>query len=136
MSAASVTRTWAHSVRDGVAAFLAIAGVVAVIVGVLYLTAGHSLPHLFLGASHHGHHIRRASACLAGGALCIAAAWLIRVRKRALAAAEVPASAAGLGSPHVFHRAAGALAAHRARHLHDRPGQRGHHVHAPVYQGS
>jgi hypothetical protein len=90
MSAASVTRRWAHSVRDGVAAFLAVAGVVAIVLGALYLSAGHALPHLLLGASHHGHHIRRASACLAGGALCLAAAWIIRVRKRALAAGRCP----------------------------------------------
>jgi hypothetical protein len=136
MSAASVTRTWARSVRDGVAAFLAIAGVVAIVIGVLYLMAGHSLPHLLLGPSHYGHHIKRASACLAGGALSLAIAWLIRVRKRALTAAGLSAPAVGLGSPHVIYRPAGSLAAHRVRDLHDRPGQRGHHVHAPVYQGA
>lgn len=82
MSAGGATRRLAATVRDGVAAFLAIAGLVAIMIGLLYLVADGTLPHVLQGATTSGHHLRRAVACLAGGAASVGAAWLIRVRRR------------------------------------------------------
>jgi hypothetical protein len=83
MSAGGATQRLADAVRGGVSAFLAIAGVVAIMIGLLYLVADGTLPHVLRGAATSGHHLRRAIACLAGGAASAGAAWLIRVRRRA-----------------------------------------------------
>jgi hypothetical protein len=83
MSAGGATRRLADAVRDGVSTFLAIAGLVAIMIGLLYLVADGTLPHMLQGATTSGHHLRRAIACLAGGSASAGAAWLIRVRRRA-----------------------------------------------------
>ena len=63
--------------------FLGIAGLVAIIIGLLYLVADGELPHVLQGTMTAGHDLRRAVACLGGGAVCAGVAWLIRVRRRA-----------------------------------------------------
>lgn len=82
MSAGGVTRRLADAVREGVSMFLGIAGLVAIIIGLLYLVADGELPHVLQGTVTTGHDLRRAVACLGGGAVCAGAAWLIRVRRR------------------------------------------------------
>jgi hypothetical protein len=82
MSSAGVTRRATQVVRDGVATFLAICGIVTVVIGLMYLVASGSLPHLLQGTLHSGHHLHRATICLAGGTGCLVVAWLIRVRHR------------------------------------------------------
>ena len=82
MSATGITRGLAVAVRRFVSTFLAIAGVVAILIGLLYLVADGDLPHVLQGATTTGHDPRRAIACLAGGAVCAGAAWVIRVRHR------------------------------------------------------
>ena len=83
MTGSSASQGAAAVVRNGVAVFLAIAGVVLLVFGVLYLTAGRLLPHVIQGSSHSGHHVKRAAACLVVGALCAVVAWFIRARRRA-----------------------------------------------------
>ena len=82
MSIAGGTRRAGEVVRQGVSTFLAIVGVVAIVVGVLYLLAARNLPLIFQGAVHTQHHPYRAGACLAAGVGCLVVAWLIRVRHR------------------------------------------------------
>jgi hypothetical protein len=76
--------------RRGIAAFLTIVGVIAIVFGLLYLSAGARLPHLLLGHVHHGHHLRRAEVCLLGGGVCVVAAWLLRGRKQRSLTASRP----------------------------------------------
>ena len=76
------------AVRRGIASFLAIAGIVAIVFGLLYLSAGSKMPHLLVGHVHHGPHLRRAEICLIGGTACVAVAWVLRGRKQKLAAAR------------------------------------------------
>jgi membrane-bound ClpP family serine protease len=83
MSTGGVTRRLADAVREGVSMFLGIAGVVAIIIGLLYLVADGELPHVLQGTMTTGPDLRRAVACLGGGIVCVGAAWLIRVRRRA-----------------------------------------------------
>jgi hypothetical protein len=82
MGARKATRGLAVAVREGVSTFLGIAGLVAIMIGLLYLLADGDLPYVLQGASTTGHDFRRAVACLGGGAACAVLAWLIRVRRR------------------------------------------------------
>jgi hypothetical protein len=82
VSTAGVSRRAAEAARQGVSTFLGIVGVVAIVVGVLYLVAARNLPHVLQGAVHSQHHPHRAGACLAAGAVCLVVSWLIRVRHR------------------------------------------------------
>jgi hypothetical protein len=69
-------------VRRGLSAFLAICGLAALVLGLLYLKVASRLPHRLahaLGGAGHGTH--HAHAWLAGGAACVIVAWLIRVRR-------------------------------------------------------
>jgi hypothetical protein len=83
-----VARRVTTAVRDGLSTFLGIVGIVAIIIGLLYLFAGGAVPHVLMGGPHPGPHTRRAAACLIGGAACVVGAWLIKVRHRALARAR------------------------------------------------
>jgi hypothetical protein len=72
-------------VRQGVASFLAIAGIVFVVLGLLYRYAGGHVPHLLQrhvhGHLHTGPDAHRATLFLLAGAGCLLAAWLIRPRR-------------------------------------------------------
>jgi hypothetical protein len=70
------------AVRQGLSTFLAIAGIVAIVLGLLYLFDGSVLPHVLQGSSYTSHPARRATACLVAGAACVIVAWLIRARRR------------------------------------------------------
>jgi hypothetical protein len=82
MGARKVTRGLAVAVREGVATFLAIAGVVSIMIGLLYLLADGDLPYVLQGTTTSGHDLHRAVACLGGGVACVIVAWVIRVRRR------------------------------------------------------
>jgi hypothetical protein len=62
---------------------LAIIGVVAIIVGVLYFVAGSSLPSFMVTGSHvkHGGHYIRGGVALAAGLLVLGGAWLTGRKK-------------------------------------------------------
>jgi hypothetical protein len=56
---------------------VAVIGVIAIIVGVLYLVAGHSLPSFMIAGSHvkSGNHLIRGLVCLVVGAALLFFAW-------------------------------------------------------------
>jgi len=56
---------------------LAVIGVLAIIVGVLYLAAGNSLPSFLTAGSHvhKGSHLARGGAALAVGVAALVGAW-------------------------------------------------------------
>jgi hypothetical protein len=83
VSAGAVSRSMTATIRQGVSTFLAIAGLISLAVGLLYLLAGQAVPHFLQGQAHGGHHVRRAAACLIAGGTCVAVAWLLRGRRRA-----------------------------------------------------
>jgi MYXO-CTERM domain-containing protein len=89
-------RYFARAAWRGVTNFLAIAGIVAIVFGLLYRFAAGSVPHLLQahgslvrssGALLRGHSTtaadsHRATILLAAGALSLAVAWLIRPRRK------------------------------------------------------
>ncbi|HEY3979188.1 MAG TPA: hypothetical protein VGM79_18080 [Streptosporangiaceae bacterium] len=89
-------RYFARAVWRAVTNFLAIAGIVAIVFGLLYRFAAGSVPHLLQahaslldkgGVLLRGHSAaaadsHRATVLLAAGALSLAVAWLIRPRRK------------------------------------------------------
>jgi hypothetical protein len=89
-------RYFARAFWQGVTNFLAIAGIVAVVFGLLYRFAAGQIPHLLQahaallrghaallrGHGAAGPDSHRASVLLAAGALSLVVAWLIRPRRR------------------------------------------------------
>jgi MYXO-CTERM domain-containing protein len=89
-------RYFARAVWQAVTNFLAIAGTVAIVFGLLYRFAAGSIPHLLQahgtlldkgGVLLRGHSTaaadsHRATILLAAGALSLVAAWLIRPRRK------------------------------------------------------
>jgi hypothetical protein len=55
---------------------LAIIGILAAVLGLLYIIAGTSLPTMLEGSSHHGHHAVRAAISFIVAAACFFGAWL------------------------------------------------------------
>ena len=81
---------------------LAVVGVLALIVGILYLTNPiHSLPSLIGGKHIRGHYIHRGEALVvaAVAALGVAAYWASRIRKSALGFGSGGAPEVGGASP-------------------------------------
>ena len=76
--------------------FLGIAGLVAIIIGLLYLVADGELPHCASGHHDHGPRPEAAVACLGGGAICAG-------RRLADPGAPPRCDRLGLGSPHVLY---------------------------------
>ncbi len=64
-------------------AILAAIGIVAIIVGVLYMVAGSSLPSFMVAGSHvhKGGHYIRGAVCLVVGVIALAGAWLSSKKK-------------------------------------------------------
>jgi hypothetical protein len=83
MSAASPTRRYTRALRHGLATLLAIAGLVGIGIGLLYLLADGAVPHVLQGASAPNPDVGRAVACLATGSVCVGFGWLMRVRRPA-----------------------------------------------------
>jgi hypothetical protein len=72
VSGGSVTR------KRPIIVILAVIGIVAIIVGVLYMVAGSSLPSFMVAGSHvhKGGHLIRGAAALVVGVAALAGAWL------------------------------------------------------------
>jgi uncharacterized membrane protein YidH (DUF202 family) len=79
---AEISRRLTLSIRQAVAGFLAVVGLITVAVGLLYVVADRALPRMVQGHAHGGHHAKRAAVCLVIGGACLAAAWLLRGRRR------------------------------------------------------
>jgi hypothetical protein len=64
--------------RRPIVVILAAVGIVAIIVGVLYMVAGSSLPSFMVAGSHvhKGGHLIRGAVCLVVGVAAVAGAWL------------------------------------------------------------
>jgi membrane-bound ClpP family serine protease len=77
------------ALRHALTTFLGVAGLVALVLGLMYLFANGALPYLLQGSAHTGHHVKRATLCLIAGGACLVVAWLIRA----------PRDTAGSGGP-------------------------------------
>jgi hypothetical protein len=76
-----------RAVRGGLTNFLGIAGLVAVVFGLMYRLSVHELPHLLQGHGLSQPQLSRldtsrATLLLVTGAISLLVAWLIRPRKR------------------------------------------------------
>ena len=67
--------------RRILAVVLAVIGFLAIVLGLLYIFAGTSLPAVVEGSSHHGHHAVRATVSFVIAAVCFVAAWLLSRRR-------------------------------------------------------
>ena len=76
MSSASVSGGTSTS-RKPLVIILAVIGVLALIVGILYLVAGTSLPSFLTAGSHvhKGNHLARGGVALVLGVACLIGAW-------------------------------------------------------------
>ncbi|HUZ23469.1 MAG TPA: hypothetical protein VMV07_06865 [Streptosporangiaceae bacterium] len=83
MSTADAAHRLALAVREGATTVLAVAAIVAIVLGLMYLLRSWDLPHLLLGQARTGDRVRRAVICLVAGCSCAVAAWLIRPRRPA-----------------------------------------------------
>jgi len=63
---------------------LAVIGVIAIVVGVLYLVAGNSLPSFFTMGSHvhKGNHLARGAVALIVGVACLIGSWFSAKSRR------------------------------------------------------
>ncbi len=76
MSSASVSGGTSTS-RKPLVIILAVIGVLALIVGILYMVAGTSLPSFLTAGSHvhKGNHLARGGVALVVGVACLIGAW-------------------------------------------------------------
>jgi hypothetical protein len=61
--------------RRVLAVILAIAGIVAIIAGILYLAGAANSLHFMVGSVHKGHHLIRAGVSFMAGVVLLAGAW-------------------------------------------------------------
>jgi uncharacterized membrane protein HdeD (DUF308 family) len=68
---------------------LAVIGVLALILGILYLVAGNSLPSFLTSGSHvkSGNHLARGGVCLVVGVVVLIGSWLTSRNKAAASTA-------------------------------------------------
>jgi hypothetical protein len=64
-------------------AVIAVVGILAIIVGILYFVAGSSLPHFMVAGSHvkSGSHLARGGVSLVVGLVLLGFAWLTARKK-------------------------------------------------------
>ena len=76
MSTASVSGG-ASTSKKPLVIILAVIGVVAIIVGVLYMVAGNSMPSFLTAGSHvhKGNHLARGGVALVVGLACLIGSW-------------------------------------------------------------
>lgn len=76
MSTASVSGGTSSS-KKPLVIILAVIGVLAIVVGILYLVAGTSLPSFLTAGSHvhKGNHLARGGVALVLGVACLIGAW-------------------------------------------------------------
>jgi threonine/homoserine/homoserine lactone efflux protein len=67
----------ASSSRKPLVIILAVIGIVAIVVGILYMVAGNSLPSFLTAGSHvhKGNHLARGGVALVLGVACLIGAW-------------------------------------------------------------
>ena len=77
MSSASVSGGTSTSSKKPLVIVLAVVGVLAIIVGILYMVAGDSLPSFLTAGSHvhKGNHLARGGVALVVGVACLIGAW-------------------------------------------------------------
>jgi formate hydrogenlyase subunit 4 len=73
----STSASGGTSARRPLTIIVAVIGVLGIVVGVLYLVAGNSLPSFMIAGSHvsHGNHLIRGLVCLVVGAALVFFAW-------------------------------------------------------------
>lgn len=78
MSSASATGRAAAGSKKPLVIVLAVIGVLALILGVLYMVAGTSLPGFLTAGSHvkSGNHLARGGVCLVVGVVVLIGSWL------------------------------------------------------------
>ncbi len=78
MSSASVSGG-ASTSRKPLVIILAVIGVVAIILGILYLVGGSAVPHFLVAGSHvkssKGHHLARGGVAIVVGIAALLGAW-------------------------------------------------------------
>lgn len=78
MSTASATGGASASGKKPLIIALAVIGVLAIILGILYMAVGSSLPGFLTSGSHvkSGAHVYRGAVCLVVGVVALIGAWL------------------------------------------------------------
>lgn len=78
MSSASVSGGSSAGSKKSLMIILAVIGILALILGILYLVAGNSLPGFLTSGSHvkSGNHIYRGAVCLIVGVVALIGSWL------------------------------------------------------------
>jgi hypothetical protein len=78
VSSASATGGASGTSRKPLIIVLAVIGVVALILGIMYMVAGTSLPSFLTSGSHvkSGNHVYRGAVCLVVGVVALIGAWL------------------------------------------------------------
>ena len=77
MSSASVSGG-ASTSRKPLVIILAVIGIVAIILGILYLVGGSAIPHFLISGSHvkgKGHHLARGGVALVVGIAALIGSW-------------------------------------------------------------
>jgi hypothetical protein len=77
VSSTSVSGGTSTSNKKPLVIVLAVVGVLAIIVGILYMVAGDSLPSFLTAGSHvhKGNHLARGGVALVLGVACLIGAW-------------------------------------------------------------
>jgi hypothetical protein len=77
VSSTSVSGGTSTSSKKPLVIVLAVVGVLAIIVGILYMVAGDSLPSFLTAGSHvhKGNHLARGGVALVLGVACLIGAW-------------------------------------------------------------
>lgn len=78
MSSASVSGGASAAGKKPLVIVLAVIGVLALILGILYMVAGNSLPGFLTAGSHvkSGNHLARGGVCLVVGVVVLIGSWL------------------------------------------------------------
>lgn len=78
MSSASVSGGTSASSKKPLLIILAVIGILALILGIMYMVAGNSLPSFLTSGSHvkSGNHLYRGAVCLVVAVVAFIGAWL------------------------------------------------------------
>lgn len=78
MSSASVSGGTSASSKKSLLIILAVIGVLALILGIMYMVAGNSLPSFLTSGSHvkSGNHLYRGAVCLVVAVVAFIGAWI------------------------------------------------------------
>jgi hypothetical protein len=78
VSSASVSPDTSASSKKPLVIILAVIGILALILGILYMVAGTSMPGFLTSGSHvkSGNHVYRGAVCLVVGVVALVGSWL------------------------------------------------------------